>query len=73
MNKMLLALSLVVLLLPSQASAYFVPLVGVAGVVGTALAGLVAVIFSAGFLIYYKISRFLRRKSGKDQDTTDTD
>ena len=57
-----LALSLPIILAASAAQAYLLPLVGAGGVILTALAGLIAVLFSAGFLILFKLRRALARR-----------
>ena len=49
-------------LLAHPAQAYLLPLIGAGGVIATAIAGIIAMLFSAAFLIFFKIRRFMRRR-----------
>jgi hypothetical protein len=52
-------------LLPAQADAYLMPLVGVGGVLLTMFIGVLAALCAALFLLFYNLRRLMRRWSGK--------
>lgn len=55
--------------LPATSHAYFLPLVGAGSVLITMLIGLGAVLLSAGYLIFFKTRRMLRRWGKSSGDT----